>query len=369
MGIERHAVGLAYHLAKQGHTVTIFTTFWNGGKAVDRFEGMVIYRAPDLSNFVGRIAGLFDLHYITWGQGLLNYWSALKECDIVHALAPLSSTKKLTMRGIPVVTHFHHYEEIRRTAEVVVKPFHHQLERKAYRLSTLVMTPSESSCQDLHSKFGIPFPKIAIVPHAIDTSKFPYRPRSRFAESIRILYVGAHERRKGLNYLLEAMASLRNSGINAKLVTVGHGPMMGSLRDISQRLGISDLVDFRGYVADPDSTLLPQIYAESDIFVLPSLQEGFGFVLLEAMATGLPIVATNVSAIPEVLGDAGILVPPRDAKALAEALKLLLEDRSKRLELGKRGQARLEALFTWDRVIPQVMRVYEEAIEIARRVS
>ncbi len=189
------------------------------------------------------------------------------------------------------------------------------------------------------------------------------------SEGVRILFVGEHERRKGLEFLLEALAILRRSGKDLNLVTVGHGSALAKLRGLALRLGVSDAVEFRGYVTDHDDTQLPPIYSETDIFVLPSLREGFGFVLLEAMASGIPIVASDVSAIPEVIGNSGILVPPRDAKALANALGALIDDPTMRAELGEAGRRRAEAHFTWDRVIPQVVQVYEEAIDIAEKVQ
>jgi len=95
--------------------------------------------------------------------------------------------------------------------------------------------------------------------------------------------------------------------------------------------------------------------------------EGFGFVLVEAMASGVPVVASNVSAIPEVVGDAGVLFPPRDSEALAKILLSLAGDPQARRNLGQRGRKRVEELFTWDRVLPQLLSAYEEAIDLMAR--
>lgn len=96
-------------------------------------------------------------------------------------------------------------------------------------------------------------------------------------------------------------------------------------------------------------------YSDAGIFVLPSLKEGFGQVLLEAIACGLPIISTNTSAIPEVVGDAGILVEPRNSQALVEAIINLIENE----ELGKNGRKRVEENFTWEKVAERVEEVYE----------
>jgi glycosyltransferase involved in cell wall biosynthesis len=136
---------------------------------------------------------------------------------------------------------------------------------------------------------------------------------------------------------------------------------------MAQSLGIADAVDFLGYVDDPADVELPRLYAAADVFVLPSLREGFGFVLLEAMASGLPIVASNASAIPEVVGDAGILVPAQDAGALAKALARLIADPEGREEIGRRGRQRVEERYTWDKTVDRVLSVYEEAIDLAAK--
>ena len=367
VGIETHTVELARQLVKHGHRVTVFTTFWNGGHATDQFEGMSVYRAADLSGALGRYAGLFDLHFYTWGLNLLKYTEILNGHDVLHVLGPLSSTRRLTDAGMPLITHFHHFEVIRKPIDLLFKPFHHRIERTAYRDSTLVVTPSESSSQELQLGFDISPTKVRVIPHGIDPVRFSSEPEADVSDSVQLLFVGEHEARKGIEFLLGAMDLLRNTRPETNLVAIGQGSTLRELKHLSNRLGIADRVEFRGYLPDPDGTRLPKAYSQADIFVLPSLQEGFGFVLLEAMASGLPVVATDISAIPEVMGDAGILVPPRNARALASAIRILLDDPEKRKDMGRRGQERVAALFTWDKVIPRLTDVYHEAIEATGR--
>ncbi len=363
VGIERLALGLVHHLTGLGHTVDVFTTYWNGGGPIDHYEEVPIRRTHDLSTVVGRFGALFDLHYYTWGRGLLSHRRALNECDLVHALAPLSSTRDIVSMGLPLITHFHHYEEIKAFSDVLSKPFHHWIERRAYRNSTLLLAPSRDSARSLVANFAVSADDTRVVPHAVDLGHFPLQSR-KAREDVKILYVGEHEKRKGLDHLLKAMAILRHLGLDAKLITVGSGSHLARLKNSASKLGISNRVEFRGYIPDSDQEVLPKVYSEADIFVLPSLLEGFGIVLLEAMATGLPIVATDVSAIPEVVGEAGILVSPRDPEALARALRLLIDDKTRRSELGKKGRKRVESLYTWDRVIRRLVEVYEEAVEV-----
>jgi glycosyltransferase involved in cell wall biosynthesis len=365
VGIERHALGLARHLTAHGHAVTVFTTFWNGGPALETVENIPIHRESDLSDRLGRAAALFDLHYRTWGKRLMLAQQTLYDQDVIHALAPLSSTRALKSRGIPFVTHFYHYESIDRAVDLLFKPFHRQIERRAYRDSTLVLTPSRSSALDLEVRLGIPAAKIRIAPLGFDTAFSVGRPRGLPSGPVRLLFVGEHEDRKGLQFLLKAVQLLRQDRVGVVLRTVGDGSRTRALKALTRRLGIEDLVTFSGYQPDPDGTLLPRAYASADIFVLPSLKEGFGLVLLEAMASGVPVIASDISAIPEVIGDAGVLVPAMDSRALAHAIRSLIQSPARWSELRARGQARVNSLFSWDQVIAKVVAVYNEAIKLA----
>jgi glycosyltransferase involved in cell wall biosynthesis len=345
--------------------VSVFTTFWNGGGKLDEFEGSKIHRAYDLSCAIGRYAAVFDLHYFSWGRGVLRYKKQLLECDVIHSLAPLSSASTLVSWDLPLLTHFHHFEAVNNFRELLFKPFHHLLERKAYRISTLVLTGSKASASSLERNFGVPGSKVRVIHLGVDVSVFHATPSVRSPNSVQILFVGGHEARKGVDTLIHAVAHLLKEGLSIHLVTVGDGPEMRALRGLSEKLGVSKDIEFLGYLPDPGDAVLPRIYAESDLFVLPSRQEGFGFVLLEAMASGTPIIATNTSAIPEVVDGAGILCPPDDVEALMAAIRDLTKNPVKRAELARQGRSRVESLFTWDLVLNQTIEAYEEAIRLA----
>ena len=342
--------------------MTVFTTFWNGGQDGDRFEGMPIRRVPDISHAVGRYAAILDFHYMTWGRNLLGYQEDLRQCDIIHALAPLSSAKALTSMGLPLLTHFHHYEAILRPRDLLYKPFHHRLERQAYRQSTLVAALSRHGAQNLENAFRVPNDKIRIIPDGVDLDRFSQRFRTRPGTPL-ILHVGGHERRKGLDYLLRALRLLIDRGIDFSFVSVGAGPETARLRRLAHLLGLETCVDFAGYV-DPLGDRLPKIYRDAEVLVNPSLEEGFGMVLAEAMASGVPVVATNCGAIPEVVGDAGVLVPPKDPVSLANALQTVLSDSTLSESLGTEGRLRVESFFSWDSVADKTVQAYEEAISI-----
>jgi glycosyltransferase involved in cell wall biosynthesis len=155
--------------------------------------------------------------------------------------------------------------------------------------------------------------------------------------------------RKHVADLIRAFAQVQRSLPRARLVVIGDGPEHARLRRLVQKLGLQGGVQLLG--ALPDDAAVRAYYRRAAVFCLPSVQEGFGIVLLEAMAAGLPIVATTAAAVPEVVphGQAGLLVPPSDPEALAEALIALLSAPGLRAEMGAFG-AEYVARYDWARV-------------------
>jgi glycosyltransferase involved in cell wall biosynthesis len=163
---------------------------------------------------------------------------------------------------------------------------------------------------------------------------------------------------KGHRYILEAMVEVLKELPNVRLLLAGHDEkgIKGSLEKCAKGLGIREKVVFSGFRAD-----VYELLHQFDIFVLPSLWEGFGLVLLEAMAVGKAIVATNVGPIPEVIkdGETGFLVPPGDPAAMAEKIVFLLKNRERALEMGEAGKRRVTQYFTICRMIKETEAVYD----------
>jgi len=174
-----------------------------------------------------------------------------------------------------------------------------------------------------------------------------------------ILTVGTIEPRKNYLRLLEAYRRLLDQGYNEGLVIVGKlGWRYKTFFQRLRELNLEQSVTLLGFVADDD---LPALYSAAEIFVYPSLYEGFGLPPLEAMACGIPVVASNTSSLPEVVGDAGLLVSPYETAALAAALKKLLDDASLRAALRARG-FRQAAKFRWETAARCTLEVYKEVI-------
>ncbi len=176
-----------------------------------------------------------------------------------------------------------------------------------------------------------------------DLQRFePRRPST--GAPLRILFVGRLEPEKGLPYLIECLAMLENSGRGARLDLVGCGPDEDSLRRLGQRLGLADAIHFHGYLAFGEPLFAH--YRAADLFVLPSLSEGFPGVLIEAMAFGVPIVATRVGGIPHHLrhAETAWLIEPGSPRALFDAVSELTEDPQLAQRLSRSARAAAEAL-------------------------
>ena len=173
-----------------------------------------------------------------------------------------------------------------------------------------------------------------------------------------ILFLGRLEKRKGLPYLLEAYAILKQEMPDIRLIVVGgDGGMLPACERYIRHKGLTDIV-FTGYVAESE---LPRYYKTADVYCAPNTgAESLGIVLLEAMAAGTPIVASQIDGFADVLtdGQEGLLVPPRDGKALAAALHRLLSDAALREEMGKQG-AKTAQRYSWEQVSAQVLEYYQ----------
>jgi glycosyltransferase involved in cell wall biosynthesis len=205
--------------------------------------------------------------------------------------------------------------------------------------------------------------KVVVAPSFIDPEKFNpkvkgagVRKKHGLKKSKVILFAGRMVGYKGLEYLLEAFKSIQDK-FDASLVLVGGGPLEDELKSKASALGLKNI----HFAGDVSESMLPEYYAACDVFVLPSVtrQEAFGLVLAEAMACGKPVVSTNFSGMPYVVGDAGLLVEPRDVEGLASALLKVLGDRKLAGELGLKGRKRVEELFTQDAVCPKILEAYK----------
>jgi glycosyltransferase involved in cell wall biosynthesis len=232
------------------------------------------------------------------------------------------------------------------------------------RAAHVILAVSEFSSRDITRCYRINRAKIEVVYNGVDTEVFlPLRTPGHGSRGVSTLVFCGRlngTKQKGLEVLLDAMPLvLQERDVVLNVIAVG--PRLGEYRTHAKRLKIDDRVRFLGFV---EHSVLPQYYAEADLLVLPSRRESFGLVLAEAMACGLPVVATTAGAIPEVVEDGvtGVLVPPDDPKALANAVLSLLSDRPRLQAMGSAGVERVRERFTWDKVAQRVIEGYHKVL-------
>lgn len=231
-----------------------------------------------------------------------------------------------------------------------------------------ILTVSEFSRQEIHRYLGIPLEKNQVVYNGVDTEQYhPDYSEEQIRASMAkyhvnghyILYMGTLEPRKNIETLIKAYGILKETYAEniPKLVLAGKkGWLYDSIFQMVQDLGLEKQVIFTGYVEAEDAAPL---FCGAEMFVFPSLYEGFGIPPLEAMACGTPVITSDCSSLPEVVGSAGLMVPPMDAAALADKMELLITDHKLRARLKQAGIERAKQ-FTWEASAEKLVQIYKK---------
>lgn len=270
----------------------------------------------------------------------------------------------LPLRGSPTVLTVH---------DLIFRrlPEHHKRLNRWYlnatlplycRRATHIIAVSEATRQDLIAAYAVPPEKITVILEAADPQFRPQPParvaavRARYALPERyLLFVSTIEPRKNLVRLLHAWEPLYRAGEAPPLVIVGkRGWLADAFYAALETSPAREGVIFTGYVADGD---LPALYTAATVFVFPSLYEGFGLPPLEALACGAPVLCSATSSLPEVVGDAALMIDPTDVEAIREGLRHLLADGALRADLRERGLRRA-AGFSWERAARETLALY-----------
>lgn len=364
-GLGVYGETLAGGLSSLGHEVTMVATRRPGMAAHTRWGDVKVHRvsaAVDWIDFSWRAAATVDaLH-------------RHRPFDVVH-FADVHFAYRY--RG-PFVAGLHQSFRQRLVSDGG-RPYHSSwrglVTRSAYcrlarglaeapslRRAQLLLAVSSATADEFATHYGVPRERLRVIPNGIDLERFRPIPAAALRrdlglgdEDIALLYVGFCTPRKGLEHLARAMGLLPS---RVKLVLVGRWEAEYKARFYRTLGDAGDRVIECGYVADE---ALPLYYNLADVFVFPSLLEGFGLPLAESLACGTPVVATLGSASPEVVGPGGRLVPSRDPDALAAAIRELAEDRDLRRQLADLGRAWVLERFDRRRMVQQTVEAYIEA--------
>lgn len=282
-----------------------------------------------------------------------------RNTDIIHANWTLSAAAAWVGQFLhrrPFVVTIHGSDIF----QAVRLPFVARLTRIVLKQSSRVVAVSRSLA-DTAIALGLPAGLVDIVPDGVDTDWF--RPASAEREPL-IMYVGSLIERKGLRFLIQAMPEVLRRFPRYKLIIVGEGPQWAELAHLARSLAITEQVIFTGAQTPAQ---VSQWMQRARLFVLPSVEEGLGVVLLEALACGTPCVATRVGGIPDVLSsEVGFLVPPADHIALADAVTALLENPDLWENLSVNARAQAVQRYSWKSIAARLMQIYQAAIEASR---
>jgi glycosyltransferase involved in cell wall biosynthesis len=339
---------------------------------------------PQQPNFALRMMHLEVEHWERmWSRADLPPQEAMDAVDVVHS--PFFNAPK-EHHGALVVTIY--------DVSFLLQPqFHTEANRLHCLQGTLnaalyadrIIAISQQTKTDLMDYFSISEERIRVIHPAHRRIYYPERDVEVIRDVLErlgvfhnfILFVGSHEPRKNLRTLLQAYATYvtRHAGKELLVVAGGKGWLNDDLLQVAAELGIAQRVKFLGYVQEADLRVL---YSAAKLFVYPSIYEGFGLPPLEAMACGAPVITSNTSALPEVVGDAALLIDPHNSEALCQAMQTVLCDDELRLKMRQQSFARAK-LFSWEQTAGATLAVYEEicparskearAARIARKIQ
>jgi glycosyltransferase involved in cell wall biosynthesis len=385
---------LANELIKLGHEVHVIV-----GPPWPLFlKGATVHRVENF-NFFGKKRDFLPpgnpfrifspLHFYEFGASRLGIFPEIKafsfraffkllhlarthRFDILHDNQCLGYGMLLwKLLGVPVVSTLHHplsidratwFEQPSTLRQKVKRVLYYPLLMQKIVSNHLdrIITVSHDSAREIHQAFGIPPEKIRVVYNGLDSREFAPIPGLAKKPNSLIFVGNSEDRKKGLLYLLQALAYLPESV--SLTVVDGGAPQRSFAPMLVEKYKVGRRVFFTGKIGPGD---LVRLYSSAEIAVVPSLYEGFGFPAAEAMSCELPVVSSTAGALPEVVGNdgAGILVPARDGPALAKAIRRLLEDPELRRQMGQAGRRRVVNLFTWENAARQMVEVYREAID------
>ncbi|HSL60335.1 MAG TPA: glycosyltransferase family 4 protein [Desulfotignum sp.] len=348
-------------------------------KTLDLYNPDALFRTPSLEELSDRINLLEWLDVCsmgypepwTFGMRVVQHLKGREDkYDIIHDNQSLSYGLLALMKKVPVTATIHHPMTVdRRLAVKATRSFYKKLkilrwysfigmQKRVARRLPGILTVSEASKQDISKEFTIPENRFFTIPNGIDTQSFhPLETVKRIPGRI-IVTNSADTPLKGLYHLLHAIKNIVKKH-PVFLVVVGTPKKNGGIERLVRQLDLGRHLAFTGRISQDRFV---KEYARASIAVVPSLYEGFGLPVGEAMACRIPVICTTGGALPEVAGDAAKLVPPGDSNALEKAILELLEDPAQQEALAGKGYDRVLSHFTWEATARKTVQAYRRII-------
>jgi len=357
-GVENYVYYLSKELVNRDHNVTVICANEPCEPEEDDIDGIHVRRL----SYVGKVAG-------TNITQKLPYAMLTADADIIHTHLPTPWSADWTatmakIRKIPYIVTYHNDITGHGIADCIAKMYNSTLLR--YTLGNarkiIITQPNYIQTSPFLKKYN---EKVVVIPCGVDTDLF--RPTEGIKSTNTIFFLSVLDefhKYKGLDYLLQAINKVKNRIPDVKLIIGGQGILLEYYRDIAITLGLEHNVEFHGFIR-PDKIV--EYYCSSNVFVLPSVsstQEGFGMVLLEALACGVPVISTEIVGIAQDIVDSnsGIVVTPRNVDQLSSAIIQLLENADLAKRMGVSGRKLVLKKYTWRNVAEKVEELYEVII-------
>ncbi|MBC2716139.1 MAG: glycosyltransferase family 4 protein [Desulfobacteraceae bacterium] len=314
---------------------------------------------------------------LTFGMRAYKYLkNKFHKYDIIHDNQSLSYGLWAIKKKIPTIATIHHPITVDlditvKSEPVLWKKLKHLrwysflgMQKRVTKTLPHIITVSECAQNDISKEFRIPKDRFTVISNGINTDLFYPMPEIKRRKNRIIVTNSADTPLKGLYYLLLSVAEISKK-TKIRLIVIGTPKKNGRILRLIKKLGIGPFVTFTGRISDEEFV---RQYAKATVAVIPSVYEGFGLPAGEAMACGVPVISTTGGALPEVVGDAGILIPPADPAALTNAITEVLNNPDLADQLSEAGYERVQNHLTWNAAARKTVEAYQRAINDYRKV-
>jgi len=348
-GVGIHTHEMSSCQIKLGHDVTVFTL------VADRET-----RGNETNYNLIKIRKLFTIFGNSVAPSLLiKIFLIRNDYDIIHAHSHLFLSTNICalvrrFGSAPLIITNHGL--ISQTAPMwLQKIFISTIAKWTFKSADKILCYTDVEKQQLIS-LGIRSDKIAVIHNGIDTQLFT--PSSQKPGN-QLLWIGRFSHGKGVEYLIEAFSIFLKSRPDYSLLMIGSGPMKKAIEDQILDRCLTNHIIIKEFVSNSE---IAQVYQKSQVFILPSLEEGVPRTILESMSCGVPIICTNLPQLVNIVAGAGLLVPVQNATALAEALTIITSNPEKAKKIGECGRKRVLSSFSWDDTVKKTLGIYENLI-------
>ncbi|WP_235714598.1 glycosyltransferase family 4 protein [Neobacillus dielmonensis] len=354
-GLSRHVYSLSVHLAKAGHEVHVVTAGNEGLPTFEVINGVHVHRVIPVNeqdeSFLAWIAGL-NLAMAFEGEQLAK----MVEFDLIHAHDWLVGASALLLKellSIPLLSTIHATEHGRNNGiHTEIQRFIHERERQLILESDHVIVCSDYMRESLSSIFFVEQNKISVLPNGIDSASVQVKVGEIFPKLKQRKYIfsiGRMVREKGFDTIIEAASIAKQRNLNYYFIVAGKGPMLANYQKQIEKMGLTEYVNFIGFVTDEQRSVL---ISGCEMAVFPSLYEPFGIVALETMVFGKPTIVSNTGGLQGIVQhlQTGLLMNLGSAQSLLDQVTYLKENPKKSKEIGTKGKNIALSLYGWKRI-------------------